>query len=134
MSQFKKTPDTDLKSNYSFTIISQSLTSLPRRLVFRLHKLRKQNTPTHTLNPKSEIPSASVNLSHLYTMISSSDRYKCVRKTPNTERLHSKRRTRHHLAISHLCTSSSWKYFKNCVQKIHRKATSEHTLWDRARD
>jgi hypothetical protein len=35
-------------------------------------------------------------------MISSSDRYKCVRKTPNTESLHSKRRTRHHVAISHL--------------------------------
>jgi hypothetical protein len=58
---------------------------------------------THTqLNPKSEIPSAFFNLSHLYTMISSSDRYKCVKKTPNTKRLHSKRRTRHHLAISHL--------------------------------
>ncbi len=33
-----------------------------------------------------------------------------------------------------LCTNSSWKYFKNCVQITHRKATSEHTLWDRAGD
>jgi len=97
-----------LNLTISFTIISQSLICLPRRLVFRSHKLRK-NTHTHThththtqLNPKSEIPSAFVNLSHLYTMISSPDRHKCVRKTPNTERLHSKQRTRHHLAISHL--------------------------------